>query len=260
MPDPEVQVLPDAARLADAGADRIVRASREAAQTRGEFAIALSGGETPRLLYERLAEEPRRSAIPWEKVRVFWGDERCVPPDDPRSNFRMAQETLLSRVPISPARVHRMPGERADLDQAAREYADELRRHLPHAPAGWPKFDLVLLGLGEDAHTASLFPRTPVLNETRGIVVAYRLPGQEIARMTLTAPVLNHAAEVIFLVAGARKAAAVWTVLEGPRRPETAPAQLISPAAGGRIIWLLDSAAAARLQPGPAPSRRGAAG
>ncbi len=247
MPDPEVRVFPDAARLAAAGADCVVRACRDAVAARGECAVALSGGETPRLLYERLAGEPRRSAIPWERVQVFWGDERCVPPDDPRSNFRMARETLLDRVPVIPTHVHRMPGERADLDQAARDYADELRRYVPQTPDGWPRFDLVLLGLGEDAHTASLFPGTPALRETARAVVAYRAPGQNIERMTLTTPALNHAREIVFLVSGKRKAGALRSVLAGPRRPEQAPAQLIQAFNGGRLVWLVDRAAASAL-------------
>ncbi len=247
MPDPEVLVFPDAAQLAAAGADRVVRACRETVAARGECAIALSGGETPRLLYERLAAEPRRSTIPWDRVQVFWGDERCVPPDDPRSNFRMARETLLDRVPVVPAHAHRMPGDRADLDRAARDYADELRRHVPQTPDGWPRFDLVLLGLGEDAHTASLFPGTPVLRETARAVVAYRVPGQDIARMTLTPPALNHAREIVFLVSGERKAGALRSVVAGPRRPEQIPAQLIEALAGGRVVWLVDRAAASAL-------------
>lgn len=244
---PEVLIVPDPAALAAAGAERVVRTCREAVSARGEFAIALSGGETPRALYARLAREPLRGAILWGKVRLFWGDERGVPPADPRSNFRMAQETLLAHVPVPPDRVHRMPAERADLDQAARDYAEVLRAHLPRTPDGWPRFDLVLLGLGEDAHTASLFPGTPVLLETRRTAIAYRVPAQEFGRMTLTAPVLSHAAEILFLVAGANKADALWKVLEGPRRPDALPAQLIQPGAGGRVVWLVDAAAGARL-------------
>jgi 6-phosphogluconolactonase len=244
---PEVQVFPDPVELASAGADRVVRACREALAARGEFAVALSGGETPRLLYERLAEEPRRSRIPWDRVRIFWGDERGVPPDDPRSNFRMAQETLLAHVPVAPERVHRMPAEGPDPRQAALEYAGVLMRYLPLGPDGWPKLDLVLLGLGEDGHTASLFPGTPVLREAKQAVVAYRIPGQDVDRMTLTAPVLNRAREIIFLVSGERKARALQEVLAGPRRPEAAPAQLIQPQSDGRLVWLVDRPAASLL-------------
>ncbi len=261
MTGAEVQVVRDAARLADAGADYVVRACRDAVAVRGEFAIALSGGETPKQLYERLAEEPRRSAIPWDTVRVFWGDERGVPPADPRSNFHMAHEALLAHVPVRPERVHRIPADRADLDQAAREYAEVLRTYLPATPDGWPRFDLVLLGLGEDAHTASLFPNTPALRETGRVAVATRVPGQEFGRITLTVPVLNHAAEVVFLVSGGRKANAVWTVFAGPRRPEAAPAQLIQPGInGGRLVCLADAAAASRLAPKAAPAPREGAG
>jgi len=255
-----MQVLPDPTALAATGAEYVVRACREAVAVRGGFAVALSGGETPKLLYARLAEEPRRSAIPWDKVQVFWGDERCVPPTDPRSNFRMAQEALLARVPVTLERLHRIPAERADLDQAARDYAEELRRYLPQTPDGWPRLDLVLLGLGEDAHTASLFPETPALREASRAVVAYRVPGQDIGRVTLTAPVLNHAAEVVFLVSGERKAEALWKVFLGPREPEATPAQLIHPVAGGRVVWLVDAAAASRISLREASSHQEGAG
>ncbi len=256
----EVLIVPDPAALAAAGAERVVRACREAIAAHGEFAIALSGGETPKALYARLAGEPFRRAIPWDKVRVFWGDERCVPPTDPRSNFRMAQETLLAHVPVPPGRVHRMPAERADLDQAARDYAEVLRARLPQTPDRWPRFDLILLGLGEDAHTASLFPEAPALRETRRPVVAYRLPSQDMDRMTLTVPVLRRAVEVLFLVSGPKKADALWQVLEGPRRPDAVPAQLIQPVTGGRVVWLADAAAASRLSPRVSPRMQADAG
>ena len=251
--DPDLQVVADPGALAAAGAEHVVRACRTAVAGRGEFAIALSGGDTPKPLYERLGEEPFRSRVPWDKVRVFWGDERGVPPTDPRSNFRMAEETLLRRVPVRPERVHRMPAERADLDEAADEYADVLRVHVPAGAGGWPRLDLVLLGLGEDAHVASLFPGAPVLREARRTVVAYYVPAQGMNRMTLTAPVLSRAGEVLFLVSGASKAEALWRVLEGPRRPDVVPAQLIRPVGGGRVLWLADAASTSRL------SRRAAA-
>jgi 6-phosphogluconolactonase len=245
-PDPEVVVLPDPEAFVAASAERIARRCREAAEERGECAVALTGGTTPRPIYARLARDPYRRTVPWDRVRLFWGDERCVPPDDPRSNFRMAQETLLQHAPIPPARVHRMPAERGDLAAAARDYAEELAAYLPQAPDGVPRFDLVLLGLGEDAHVASLFPGAPVLHETRRTVVAYYVPEVNMHRMTLTVPVLNHAAEVCFLVSGAQKADAVWRALEGPPDPERVPAQLIRPSAS-RAVWLLDAAAASRL-------------
>ena len=239
-------VLPDLAQAAASAGERLARRCALAVAGRGECAIALAGGDTPRALYARLASEPLRSRIPWRQVRVFWGDERGVPPQDPRSNFRMAQEALLSRVPIPDHRIHRMPAERADAEAAAEAYAALLREHLPAAADGWPQFDLILLGLGEDAHTASLFPGAPVLREARRPVVAYQVPHLGMSRMTLTLPVLNHAAEVVFLVAGAQKAQALWAVLEGPRDPDRVPAQGIKPVAG-TVVWIVDAAAASRL-------------
>jgi 6-phosphogluconolactonase len=245
-PAPELVVLPDLAQAAAAAAERFARRCVRVVADRGECAIALAGGDTPRALYARLAFEPLRSRIPWSQVRVFWGDERGVPPQDPRSNFRMAQEALLSRLPIPDHRIHRMPAERADAEAAAEEYAAVLREHLPAAADGWPQLDLVLLGLGEDGHTASLFPGAPVLRETRRLVVAYPVPHLGMSRMTLTLPVLNHAAEVMFLVSGAQKAQALWAVLEGPRDPDRVPAQGIRPVAGA-VVWIVDAAAASRL-------------
>jgi 6-phosphogluconolactonase len=242
----EVLIFPDLRTLSEAAAERVVRRGESAHAERGEFAIALAGGETPHTLYATLAREPFRSAIRWERVRVFWGDERCVPPQDPRSNFRMAQDALLSLVPIPPQNIHRMPAERADLASAAREYADVLRSHLPRTADGWPRFDLILLGLGEDGHTASLFPHAPVLTETRSAVAAYHVPHLRADRMTLIPPVLNRAREVLFLVSGAEKAHALWVVLEGPRQPEAVPAQVVRPL-DGSLVWLVDEAAAQEL-------------
>jgi len=256
--DPDLAILPDLARAAEEAADRFASRCARAVAARGECAIALAGGDTPRALYACLATPPVRDQIAWGRVRIFWGDERGVPPDDPRSNFRMAQETLLSRVPVPADRIHRMPADRADLEGAAEAYAAVLREHLPAAPDGWPRFDLVLLGLGEDAHTASLFPGSPALGETRRAVVAYEVPHLGMSRMTLTLPVLNHAGEVLFLVSGAGKAQALWAVLEGPRDPDRVPAQGIRPAAG-RVIWVVDAAAASRLavKPSTTPSTAG---
>ncbi len=245
-PVPDLAILPDLASAAQVAADRVASRCARAIEARGECAIALAGGDTPRALYGYLATPPTRDRIAWGRVRIFWGDERGVAPEDPRSNFRMAQETLLSRVPVPADRIHRMPADHPDLEAAAEAYAALLREHLPAAPDGWPRFDLVLLGLGEDAHTASLFPGSPVLEETRRAVVAYTVPHLGMSRMTLTLPVLNHAGEVLFLVSGAQKAQALWAVLEGPRDPDRVPAQGIRPA-GGRVVWVVDAAAASSL-------------
>ncbi len=249
---PELVVLPDLASAAAVAAERFVSRCARAVADRGECAIALAGGDTPRALYARLAADPVRDRIAWGRVRLFWGDERGVSPQDARSNFRMAQEALLSRVPVPDNRIHRMPAERPDLAEAAEAYAALLREHLPAAADGWPRFDLVLLGLGEDAHTASLFPGAPALHEARRPVAAYEVPHLGMSRMTLTLPVLNHAGEVLFLVSGAPKAQALRAVLEGPRDPDRVPAQGVRPVAG-EVVWIVDGAAASRLTRPPRP-------
>jgi 6-phosphogluconolactonase len=247
---PDLVVAPDlgaAARLAAAG---VVRRCAAAVADRGECALALAGGDTPRALYTLLAAEPFRSEMPWGLLRVFWGDERGVPPTDPQSNYRMAYETLLSHVPVLPDRVHRMPAERPDGAAAADEYAALLRAHLPVLADGVPRLDLVLLGLGADAHTASLFPDTPALRETRRLVVSYHVPDLGMSRMTLTLPVVNHAGEILFLVSGPSKARAVAAVLEGPGDPEHVPARGVRPVSG-RLVWIVDAAAASLLSNRP---------
>ena len=243
---PEVLIFPDRGAAADAAAQRVAESCARAVDRRGECAVALSGGDTPRDLYARLVEDPLRHRIAWDRLQVFWGDERGVPPTDPRSNFRMAQQTLLASVPIPSDRIYRMPAEQADGAAAAEAYEALLRAHTPAAPDGWPQLDLVLLGLGEDAHTASLFPHSPVLREAHRSVVVYEVPRLGMARMTLTPPVLNHAAEVIFLVAGEGKAPALRMVLEGPHDPDRVPAQLVRPISGGPA-WFVDAAAASQL-------------
>jgi 6-phosphogluconolactonase len=250
-PDPEVVVLPDRAAFVTEAAGRISDRCRLIAGGRGECAIALTGGDTPGPIYASLAREPYRSQIPWNRVRIFWGDERCVPPGDPQSNFRAAWQALLSRVPVLPDHVHRMPGEWADLDRAAREYEALLRSHVPRSADGWPRFDLILLGLGDNAHIASLFPHAPALHETGRAVVAYYVAQARMARMTLTPPVLNSATEVLFIVSGRKKAEAVRRTLEGPHEPDAVPAQLVRPT-DGRLVWLMDAQAASRLSSRPA--------
>jgi 6-phosphogluconolactonase len=253
-PEPEVVVLPDHDAFVAEAAERIAGRCRAVVGARGECAIALTGGDTPGPIYSRLAREPYRSRIPWDRVRVFWGDERCVPPEDPRSNFRGGWETLLSHVPVPADHVHRMPGERADLDRAAQEYEALLRSHVPRGPGGWPCLDLVLLGLGANAHIASLFPHAPALHESARAVVAYYVAEVGMDRMTLTPPVLDSATEILFLVSGSKKAEAVWRTLEGPREPDAVPAQLVRPT-GGRLVWLMDAQAASRLSSRPATGR-----
>lgn len=244
-------VLPTVEALAEDAAQRFARAAGDAVHTRGEFVVAFSGGNTPRSLYARLAAPPYASAVPWSEVVVCWGDERCVPPDDAVSNYRMARETLLDHVPIPATQVHRIRGE-DDPVAAARAYEQTLRSAL-RTPQGPPReapgarIDLVLLGLGDDGHTASLFPGAPVATNGDSWVAAHYVAAVSQWRVTLTPVIINAAAEVLFLVSGASKAAIVRRVLEGPLRPHELPAQLIAPA-DGRVLWLLDAAAARDLE------------
>jgi len=230
-----------------AAAELFVSAAEAAVRDRGAFSVALAGGNTPRGLYALLAGDASlRARVPWERVRIFFGDERHVPPDHPDSNFRMAQETLLAQVPIAADHVWRMKAEYEDAERTAAEYERDIRAAFALPPGARPKFDLVLLGLGPDGHTASLFPGTAALHERSRLVVANRVEKLDTDRVTLTAPVLNDAREVLFLVAGADKAPALKAVLEGPDEPERFPAQLIRPA-DGVLRWLVDPAAAAAL-------------
>ncbi len=186
--------------------------------------MALSGGSTPRRLYQLLAGEPFRGQVDWPRVEIFWGDERSVPPDNKDSNYRMAHEALLEALKLPAGHVHRMQAERADRDAAAREYQDEIARAFGvDANGGPPAFDLVLLGMGPDGHTASLFPHTAALGETKRWVVVNHVPQMNTDRMTLTYPVLNRAREVLFLVAGADKAERLDELLQGPPDPQRLP-------------------------------------
>ena len=241
----DLAVLPSAAALADAAAGRFITAARDAIASHGQFIVALSGGSTPRDTYLRLATEALASSVMWSRVQVLWVDERCVPPHDVESNYRMARETLLDRVPIPAANVHRIHGE-DDPPTAAGVYEATLRALL-RTPAG-ARIDLVLLGLGEDGHTASLFPGSAAVHEQTSWVLAARAPAAPVWRITLTPAVINAAAEVLFLVAGGAKAGILRRVLEGPRRPQELPAQAIAPS-NGRVRWCVDAAAAADLTP-----------
>jgi 6-phosphogluconolactonase len=208
---------------------------------RGRFLVALSGGSTPRALHQALVAH-YRDLIPWERVQVFWSDERCVPPDDPESNYRMACETLLEQVPIPAANIHRMPGERTDYDAAAADYEAEMRQVFGLPPDVLLRFDLILLGMGADGHTASLFPGTPALHETSRLVVANRGTKPPPQRLTFTYPLINSARQVVFLVAGADKAEALRDVLSGQITIKERPAVGVRPA-DGEVIWMVDRAA-----------------
>ncbi len=250
-PKPEVRIVENTERLAWEAAEEFVRQAGEGVEHRGAFTVALAGGSTPRVLYALLAGEggaPFRAQLPWERIHVFWGDERHVPPEHPDSNYRMAREAMLSRVPIPPENVHRIMSENPDAGKAADEYADELRRFF-HVPIDrFPQFDLVLLGMGVDGHTASLFPGTVAVHEQKRLVATPWVEKFRAYRITLTPPVLNNAACILFLVSGEDKANALQAVLEGEYRPERLPAQIIRPTAG-RLLWIVDRPAARLLQP-----------
>jgi 6-phosphogluconolactonase len=243
-----IEILPDADALALRAADLFALAGQEAAAARGRFAVALSGGETPRALYRLLARQQFSQKVPWRRVQLYWGDERCVPPDDAASNYGAARDAFLKHVPIPQANVHRMRGEDAP-PAAAEAYDAELRAlaALERPASDVPVFDLVLLGLGADGHTASLFPHADALAEEERFCVATVAP-DGLPRLTVTAPVINAARRVWFLVGGAAKAGMVAEVLEGLRVPSAVPAQGVSPV-HGTLTWLLDEAAAAELSP-----------
>jgi 6-phosphogluconolactonase len=237
MIQPEIKVVPDRDAMAAEAADRFAHAAAEAIEKHGIFSVALSGGQTPRALFEVLAREPYRALIDWTKVEIFFGDERCVPPDSSESNYGMAYDTLLSHVPIPGDNIYRMHGE-IDPQAAAIEYGQMLKEKF-----GDGGLDLILLGMGPDGHTASLFPQTEGLNETKHRAVANFVPKLNTWRITMTVPFINRARQVMFLVGGADKAERVAEILEGPRDLQRLPAQLIEPIQG-TVVWILDVQAA----------------
>jgi 6-phosphogluconolactonase len=233
-----VEVFPDREQLIRAAAEHVVRLASSAIAASGKFSLALAGGSTPKPLYTLLASESYVTRIDWQRVHVFWGDERCVPPDDPQSNYRMVKETMLDAVPIPSGNVHRIRGE-DEPETAALAYEQELRTFFGDSAA----FDLVVLGMGDDGHTASLFPGSPAVTERERWVVAQHVAHVSMWRITLTPVAINAAKNVIFLVSGSEKADRLREVLESPRRPEVLPAQAIQPI-HGRLLWLVDQAAA----------------
>jgi 6-phosphogluconolactonase len=237
MSDIKVKVVPDAVALAEEAAGLVAEAAGKAVAMQGTFSLVMSGGGTPKALYHRLAQEPYRSSIDFSKVEIYFGDERCMPPDHADSNYRMAKETLFDQVPIPPANIHRIRGE-TEPEQAAKEYGELLKSRFGDGGA-----DLVLLGMGDDGHTASLFPGSTALDETKHRCVALHVEKLNAWRVTMTAPFINRARQVLVLISGAGKAARVAEVLEGPRDPRRLPIQLIQPASGN-LIWLMDVAAA----------------
>lgn len=232
----------------------IVSSVREAAEARGRARIAISGGSTPRTVFQMLGDRnrPWRAQMPWEKLELFWVDERCVGPEHAESNYRMTREAMLDCVPMRPEQMHRMEGE-LDPETAAARYESELRNTFRLEGAEAPRFDLVALGMGADGHTASLFPHTAAIHELGRLVVANHVPQKNAWRLTLTWPVINQARSVFFLIGGRDKASIVREVFLGPRDPERLPSQLIWPS-GGILTLILDEAAAALL---PATDREG---
>jgi 6-phosphogluconolactonase len=248
---PTVRILPDAPAVQRAAAAEFTARTEAAVRARGMAFVALSGGSTPRGLHTLLADpaEPFRTRVPWTRLHIFWGDERPVPPDHTGSNYGMAHDTLLSQVPIPSAHVHRVAGEDPDSTRAAERYARELREVFSthgRLERGWPRFDLVILGMGADGHTASLFPGTDAVRETTRLVVATWVEKLGSYRITLTPPVLSRADAVLFLVTGGDKAETLAAVLEGSPAPDVYPSQVIRPPVGS-LTWLVDRAAAARL-------------
>ncbi|HYW65208.1 MAG TPA: 6-phosphogluconolactonase [Candidatus Dormibacteraeota bacterium] len=247
----EVRILPDAAAITRRAAELFVQAAQEAVATSDCFTVALSGGSTPKSLYSLLADDAGlRAQLPWEKMHFFFGDERHVPPDHPESNFRMANEALFAKALVKAARITRIKGEYADAEKAALEYEQALRGYFIIEAGALPRFDLVLLGMGDEGHTLSLFPGTKALHAPPDRFVVRNWVGKLYTeRITLTAPAVNQANRVIFLVTRADKAPVLKAVLEGPYEPEQLPAQLIQPA-HGKLLWLVDKAAGALLATG----------
>jgi 6-phosphogluconolactonase len=231
--------------LFQAAAEEVIRSATDAVAQRGRFTIALSGGSTPKNLYTLIAANAS-TTLPWNQMFFFWGDERHVPPDSADSNYRMAKEALLSKVPIPAANIFPVPAENPDASQAAEAYEQTLRKFFAVAPGEFPRFDLILLGMGPDGHTASLFPETAALQEKSRLVVANWVEKLGGSRITFTLPLLNAARCIAFLVSGTDKAAALHEVLEGNAPAEKYPSRLVQPREG-KLIWFVDRAAASGL-------------
>ncbi len=240
----EIIVLDDFRTLTIKAAEEFCEKAQEAISIRGRFTVALSGGSTPKELYALLASEdaPFRQRLQWSKIHLFWGDERCVPPSHADSNYRMVDECLLSKTPLSPENVHPILAGGGDANKTAENYEQVLRRFLRLPDDGFPKFDLVLLGMGSDGHTASLFPGSDALREEKRLVAGVKIEESGSDRITLTPPALNNARLIMFIVSGESKAQTIRNVLEGEYMPERFPAQVVRPT-DGKVLWLLDKAA-----------------
>ena len=242
----EIRTFTTPQEISAAAAEEVVRAANEAVNRDGRFTLALSGGSTPKNLYNLLATNAR-TALPWDRMFFFWGDERHVPPTDPESNYRMADETMLAKIPVAASNVFRIKTENPDAAAVAEAYEQTLRKFFQVQPGQVPNFDLILLGMGPDGHTASLFPGTAALKEKSRLVVANWVEKMQTHRITLTLPVLNAARCVTFLVSGTDKASALHAVLEENVPAEQYPSKLIKPS-DGKLIWMIDRAAASQLK------------
>jgi 6-phosphogluconolactonase len=253
MPAPaqrDIRILADPAAITRRAADEFVKSAAQAVARKGVFNVAFAGGSTPKALYAMLADDPNyRSKVPWGKLRVFFGDERHTPPDSNESNFHMATESLFSKGVLRSEQITRIKGEYPDTEKAAAEYEQALREYFKLKEGEFPGFDLILLGMGEEGHTLSLFPGTKALQETRRIVVRNWVGKLYTERITLTATAANHANQIMFLITRADKALALKAVLEGPYEPEQLPAQFIQPLSGN-ALWLIDRDAAKMLTVG----------
>jgi len=246
-PQRELIIFPDGAAIARRAAEEFLQAANDAVAQRGSFTVALAGGSTPKALYTLLATDPAfRDKLPWDRIQFFFGDERHVPPDNDQSNYRMASESLFSKAPIQPSQITRIRAEYPDAEKAALEYEQALRAYFNSKEGEYPRFDLVLLGMGEEGHTLSLFPGTKALHASNRVVVRNWVGKLYTDRITLTAPAANQANRVIFMVTRSDKAPALKAVLEGPYEPDQLPAQLIQPATC-KLLWLVDQAAGSML-------------
>jgi len=240
----ELVLCASASELGRRAAEFFADTAQATVRRAATFSVALSGGSTPELMYQQLAGTGLRERVPWAQVEYFWSDERCVPPEHPDSNYGLAERALLSKIPVSRERVHRMRGE-IEPERAAAEYEQELRQAFRVEAPVLPRFDLLLLGMGDDGHTASLFPGSPALDEATRLVAANYVKKFNTHRLTLTFPAINAARNVVFLVSGAKKAPALRQVMRGGGTP--VPAERVHPQ-DGRSIWLVDEAAAAQLE------------
>jgi 6-phosphogluconolactonase len=240
----QIAICPDRHALSQQAAEYIVRIANESIALHGRFTFALTGGTTPGELYGLLGNEPYRSQINWQLGHVFWGDERCVPLENPDSNFHLAQEVLLNKISIPESQIHPMPADLPDREAASQAYTVEMQHAF--RTSGTPSFDLIHLGMGPEGHTASLFPHQASLHEKQRLVMPVSVPKPPPDRLTFTPPLLNAARNVLFLVTGSEKADALQAVLEGEYQPEEYPAQIVRPT-NGEVVWMLDKDVAKNL-------------